>query len=445
MDIEGYPPIFLLLTLGLGVPFAFFRPYRTFLASIFFLTAANFHRFIGTRLPSLGPYLNLWDAFILIACLALFIDLLHRRERLYIPGVVLLLLGIVTIGACQTFWKLGWTYDTLKAYRHAMNVPIGFLLGSNLVCTRERAKGLYLALLAGVVAAGLQHVFYSVTRWRVAALTMARFGGMRTITYVAGHLGPPFLVSWLVWPVRGGIGRKIACLTTALVLMASIFLKQTRTIWIAMLGAYPILLLINHRQTTKATFKKAVVALVVVLLMFALCEVILPGLEVGGLINQRVADIFRQDYKRADLSRLNALRVEMGHYLQGTLVFGRGLAFFQTLEKYSGLSYRWRVAFNHMGYVTYLSQLGLLGLFLYGVYFPARIGYDGHTLSHGDTPEAVRKCGQLACASIVYLAIASISSNNLLAPVFLPTAVLFGAVWRLARLQFVGCEQRSTQ
>jgi hypothetical protein len=443
MDIEGYSPMLLLLALGLGVPYAIVRPYRAFLAVVFFLTSANFHRFNRTRLPGLGPYLNLWDALALVACVALLNDLLQRRERAHIPGVFLLLVGVVTIGACQSFWKLGWTYQTLSIFRHALDVPIGFLLGSNLVCTRERARGFYVALLAGAVAAGLQHIFFSITQWRLMALSMARVDKVRTISYMAGHLAPAFVVSWLVWRVRGGAGRKIACLGAALILAASIFLEQTRTVWISMLGAYPILLLMTRAHVTPAALKKAVVALVLILLVFGLCEAMLPGFDAGRLVAERVAAIFKQDYQRADVSRLNALRVEVGHYLQGTLVFGRGLAFFQTLESYSDLEYRWRVAFGHMGYATYLSQLGLVGLVLYGVYFPLRVGSDGYNLACGEDGEAVRKCGQLACASIVFFVIAAISSAHLLAPVFLPTAILFGAVWRLARPELMDRDQLS--
>jgi len=66
VEIQGYPAIFIIITLALGIPLAILKPYEAFLLSILLLTAGDAVMFNRTRTTLLGPYLNLGDVCVLI-------------------------------------------------------------------------------------------------------------------------------------------------------------------------------------------------------------------------------------------------------------------------------------------------------------------------------------------------------------------------------------------
>ena len=160
MEIQGYPQFVILVVLGIGIPLAMLKPYKAFLLAVVLLTAGNATIFNQTRTSLLGPYLNLGDACLLVSIVALFFDRYRYKKPLRVPQVVPLILFALTISALQSFWKLGWTYETARAYRWALELPIAFFIGANLVDTPARAKALIGALLCGAVLAALQHLYY---------------------------------------------------------------------------------------------------------------------------------------------------------------------------------------------------------------------------------------------------------------------------------------------
>jgi hypothetical protein len=159
----------------------------------------------------------------------------------------------------------------------------------------------------------------------------------------------------------------------------------------------------------------------------------MPGIDPLRIIQARFAVLMSDDPQLESHTgtRKRDFQVEMGEWWKGTLVFGRGLWFFQTIpnpEQGPG-----HIAFMHLGYVTYLAQLGLIGLFVYGIYFPLRVIQDGRRLWEAGQSPIVQYVGVMAVATMISNSIGYLMSGSLLTVDTTVMAVLYGAVWALAR------------
>ncbi|UCG58917.1 MAG: hypothetical protein JSU70_05270 [Phycisphaerales bacterium] len=433
MEVQGYPQIVILVVLAVGFVLALLRPYAAFLFTILLLTAGNADVFNQTRTTALGPYLNLSDVCVLVALAGLFLDKLHRKEPVWAPRIVPLILAVLTIGACQSFWKLGWTYETARAYRWGVQWPLVYLLGANLVTTPKRAKQLVGTLLCGAILAASQHVFLVAGVWRAQSLDMQTYEFIRTISYWAGGIGAAFLISAAVWKMPRGAWKKGFYIVTGLLLLGSIFLSQTRSIWVAVVCSLPCLLvLLKGRRRLANVMKFGFIVVLMLLAMAWVCQRVMPGLDIYDIAAGRIEALFDRGTQSAHMgTRERAFNAEMGSWMDGTLIFGRGLRFFQTVR--NSEHYARRIAFNHLGYVTYLSQLGMIGLFVYGFLLPLGVLRDGLYLWNHAGVSILRYVGVLGTASIVLLSIMFLISSHFLALGYEAPAALYGSMWALAR------------
>jgi hypothetical protein len=128
-------------------------------------------------------------------------------------------------------------------------------------------------------------------------------------------------------------------------------------------------------------------------------------------------------------TRERALGVEMSQWWDGTLVFGRGLYFFQDVENSDDPAYK--IAFGHLGYVTYLSQLGLVGLAVYGVCLLWEVVRRSRFLYFYSDQREVRYLALLAASSILCLSLIFVMSSHFLALGYFAPGVLYGGLWAL--------------
>jgi hypothetical protein len=432
MTFQGYPQFVIFLVLGIGIPLAILRPYKAFLLAVLLLTAGNVKTFNQTRTSLLGPYLNLGDACLLVALVALFFDKFRSKRRLRLPLVVPVLLFVLTIAACQSFWWLGWTYETARAYRWALQTPLAFLIGANLVSTPARAKGLIGALLCGAVLAAVQHLYYVWAGWR--PMNQQAYAAIRTIAYWGGCMSSAFLVTAVIWKLPANMWKKIAFLTVGVLFLTTVFLNQTRSLWFATAGAaICLLVLFKIRNRIIHVTKLGIIVVLTVLTMALVSHYVMPGLDVLDITISRINLLFEGTARSIHIgTRERAFKAEMASWLNGTLIFGRGLCFFQTIRNPENETKH--IAFGHLGYVTYLSQMGLIGLLAYGFYFPLTVLRDARFLWwHGGDP-MLRYLGLLGTASILCLSIMFLMSSCFLGDYFAP-CVLYGSMWLLARSQ----------
>jgi len=433
MEIQGYPQFVIFAVLGIGIPLAILRPYGAFLLIVVLLTAGNADTFNQTRTALLGPYLNLGDACLLVALVALFFDKYSSKKPVWLPKIVLALLFVLTVAALQSFWKLGWTYETARAYRWGIQLPVAFFIGANLVNNSARAKALIGALLCGAVLAAIQHLYYVLVAWRI--MNLQAYSAIRTIAYVGGGMSSAFLVTAVIWKLPVNIWKKIPFLMVGVLFLTSVVLNQTRSLWFATAGAVLCLLFLFTRRNRIVNIMRF--GIIVVLVVFATVWVsqhVMTELNVFDLATRRIKLLFDEDARIISTgTRERAFKVEMGSWLNGTLLFGRGLCFMQTIINPEIATHR--IAFGHLGYVTYLSQMGLIGILAYGVYFPLSVVRQSRLLwQQGDGP-VLRYLGLLGAASIILLSIMFLMSSSFLGLGYFAPGVLYGSVWSLAQIQ----------
>jgi O-antigen ligase len=418
--------------LGGGLTLGVVKPYSAFLLSVVLLAAGHTDKFTQTRTDLLGPYLNLTDACVLVAVVSFFFDRIAARRTIKMPEIVPLMLLVLVVAASQTFWKLGWTYETLRAFRWAISLPLGFFLGANMVTSDHRARRLVETLVVGAVLAAIQHVFFVAGIWRSRSLSMENYQLMRTIGY-SGSRAASFLLTAIVWGLPRELGRKVLHLFIGLLLVATLVLNQTRSLWFAMVGAVPCLvILFKARGALPRIAKLAAVGAVVMVALVAGLQRVLPGLNVMDLFSERMESLV--DQKTAGVhvgTRERSLTAEMGRWFEGTLVFGRGLYFYQTLDK-ADEDPRYRIAFGHLGYVTYLSQLGVIGLLVYGALLPVEIVRRSRRLWHEGETQSVRYLGLFGGACIIHASLLFFMSSHYLSVSSFVPGVVFGGVWGLA-------------
>ncbi len=431
MEVQGYPSILILIVLGIGVPLALLRSYSAFLFGLLVIVAGNTARFNQTRLPGLGPFLNMADACLFVMLVAFFFDRIVRKKPIKFPPVVGLLLLVLSIGAIQSLWKLGWTYDTIRASRWALDLPFGLFLGANMVTTAKRTQSLIAILLLGTVLSAGQHVFLAASIWHSMSLTMDDYHLMRTIAY--GGMSGIFLLTAVIWEFPRGWVTRVPYLLVGALLLASQFLNQTRSLWLASVGTIPCLVLLFPSQHLPRRVLRLSAALCIIVAVFLLLmHRAMPGIDPLKLAESRILALAGGGPISGSqtATRERDFEVEMSHWWEGTLVLGRGLAFFQTIPN---PKYKLDViAFGHLGYVTYLCQLGLVGLFAYGVYLPLRTIHAGRLLWRYSDSRAIQYLGLLGTASVVCLSITFLMSGSFLNLGACTSGVLYGALWSLA-------------
>jgi hypothetical protein len=385
----------------------------------------------------LGPFLNLSDACVLLALLALLLEKYHTKEPFRLPQIVALMLFVLTIAATQSLWLFGFSHNTMASIRYALDVPTAFFLGANFVTSTARARTLIVAFLCGAAAAAVQHILFVATVWRSKGLSMETYYMMRTISFGAGALPSAFLIAATVWKLPGGMGKHGLGIGLYLLFLATLLLNQTRSLWIATAaGAFFVVLVLRRGGWMKFGLRLAVGGAAVVLFLSVLCRSLMPGLDVGQLAGTRISTLAAVDAATSGTNtRRRALRIEMRDWFAGTMVLGRGLGFFQKYPEGLSKDASEKVAFGHLGYVTYLSQLGLIGLLVYGFCLPVGVFRNGLWLWRHAESEVLRYLGLLGIASIVCLSIMFVmSAQFLILGVFAP-GVLYGAVWAAVRSQ----------
>ena len=433
--VEGYPQFIIFLVLGIGLLLAILRPYTAFLFAVLLLTAANVAMFNKTRTEWLGPVFNLSDACLLIALIAMLVDRSRSKKPILLPRIIIILFFVVTIAGLQSLWKLGWTYETIRAYRWALQLPLTFLLGANLVTGSQRARKLVAVLLCGAVLAAVQHLLFVSNVWQTKSLNMQTYELMRTISYWGGCLASAFLLSAVVWKLPTTLVRKALYFFVGILFLATLFLNQTRSIWLATIASIPFLLVVlKIRYPIRRLIRIVVLTCIMVVAFAWACQYLIPGLDVFGVVDERAYTLLSKESHMG--TRERSFSAEMTSWMDGTLIFGQGLDFMQTVKNSEDPSRR--IAFGHLGYVTYLSQLGLIGLLAYGIYLPLSIIKDSRWLWFYGGEPIIRYVGLLGTASIICLSIMFIMSSQLLSPSYSAPGILYGAMWALVRQCKIG-------
>ncbi|MEN8263539.1 MAG: hypothetical protein ABFR82_08765 [Nitrospirota bacterium] len=421
MEEAGYPSFVLYLILLIGIPLALNKPFKAFLLVTFILASANAHAFTFTRTEFLGPFFNANDACLLIVLIAMLPYKFRRTKQIQFPKVTIWIIVVLLIGFVQSWFVMGPTYEALRALRWAINLPVYFIIAATMVDRKEKVWPLLLALFFGSALSAIEHFFFVQEK---AGMYGMVFRHIRTIAFQSP--GVFFVVASLIWIPKLKEKDKLLLIGGCVLFVISILLNQTRSVWLSTVAVFPIALLVFKQKNIDV--KLIVLPIVIVALFFSIFIVtalIAPELDLFKMVMERFLNV---ETSVSTIKRLGSLKLELLEWSGGTLIFGRGLSYF---DKY-GQSVIELISWGHLGHVTTLAQLGIIGLVVYSFYLPATIIKSSRKLWEQATDE-IKFLALLTGSSMIWYWICFLMSSSFLGQYPL-AGIMFGAVWRQSTL-----------
>ena len=221
----------------------------------------------------------------------------------------------------------------------------------------------------------------------------------------------------------------------------SVLLNQTRSQWIAVVIGTLAVALITKRT---AILGKSVLALSAFLLLSSpVLSYYLPAMDPVSILTTRYTTLADDALRmQTTVTRQNQIRVELDLWQQsGPIGWLLG----------QGFAYRWadsivaiygsrsdegeRVAWGHVGYVTYLSNLGILGFIVYGVYITASIARTSYYLFLNSVEKSFQLISLWALIAVIVNAVNFSMSASYLQPELIVVGLIYGSVYGIIRGQ----------
>jgi hypothetical protein len=420
METLGYPSFVLYLILLLGIPMALKKPFEAYLMVVFLLSSADAQAFTYTRTALLGPYLNANDACLLIALTAMFSYISHDINKMQFPNVTKWIIAVLLIGFVQSWFVLGWKYEVLRAMRWAINLPIYFIIAATVVDRKEKVRPLLVALLAGSVISAFEHLIFVRARIDIYGSSLQHF---RSIAF--RNPGIFFVLASLIWIPKIKDRDKIIVISSCILFVISMLLNQTRSIWLSTVAALPVgLLFFRPKDIHIKVFIWPIVLLGLFIGVFVITELFMPEIDVDDMILGRFESLSEHP---SVIARLISLESEMEEWGNSTLVFGQGLFYFAKYRVSHHI-----IAWGHLGHITTMAQLGIIGLIVYSFYLPITIIKASKRLWK-QTSDEVRFLGLLAGIAVIWYWICFTMSDSYLGQHAI-AGLIFGTAWRQAML-----------
>lgn len=423
--IQQYPESFIYIAILIGGMLALFQPYRAFLFAVFSISALDLNAAVLTR-TFLGPYLNLFDVFILVMLLALAVHLLVQKRPLVLPRPVIWIFIVWIMGTILGLWELGRRYEILRASRWVLNFPIAFLVAANLVSDVDRAERLVLTVFFGALLTSIQHVV-GVHGDSSNTLLLRRMG----FIFSPGIYLLVATTQNQFFKKRAGYIRILFFLGVP-IFAISLLLSSTRSLWISVIAAPLILAFLLGKLDGMPRIMT--MGLIIVLLVMLVFPVVLPSLDPVNLVYSRYETLRDEALRyQSTRTRVAVARVETQAWLEGNWLIGRGLGFHWADEYYSVFGKE--VAWGHLGYIAYLARLGLVGLFVYGIYVPLSGIRAARRLYLNSSDDTLRELASLGLACFIVNSVAHSMSGSYLQLGSVISGLLFGAVISMEAVQ----------
>lgn len=430
MDPIGYPSVVLYLALIIGLPLAFIKPYKAFIVVTFFTIALDSASLTYTRTTLLGPYFNANDAFLLITFTATMSYCVALRNKIHLPEIVKYMVAVLIVGFIQSLYVCGEpTYEIIRAMRWAIAMPLYFIFSATIADDEKKVKPLLIAILFGSLFSVLQHILFVTSRIEMYVMPEIDIGHFRTLAF--SNPGIWLLLAGIVWIPKIKFIYRPFLYIAAVLFAVSVVLNQTRSIWISSIAALPItIFMFKQKDYCK---KSVIIIMYTSILVFGVFQVIshiLPDIKTGDIILQRLEPYTEQDRRyEATFDRQMDFKLEVEEWMKGTLIFGRGLSYF-TSESYADDD-SGDVAWGHLGHITTLAQLGLIGLFVYSYLLPIAIVKYSKKLWQFATDET-KYLGLLAGVCMISSWICFIMSGSFLSH-NVTAGIIYGSTYRQAR------------
>jgi len=422
--IESYLPFLLWYILLAGLFLAFLRPYASFLLVICILVSFSTGELANIR-TIFGPYFNILDASLFIALVAMMADKrILLKFKLAVPNAVFFMSTVLLIGTLISLFKLGFTYETIRAFRWALSFILFFLISSNMVTNEVRAKAIVVVLFIGSIGGSLRSIFFVASNIGTYMLSL-HYSIIRTVKYCKmEHI---FLLFMAIWPLPKKWWRKVAYFVAGVFFVLSLGFSQTRSVWFALILSAPFIMAIYSRRKA-ALLKNLFILGTCGVLAIWFCN-LLFGLNFIGLITNRIVEMTSSLASMGAYgtsgSRMLAFKKELNAWLDSNIVFGKGLCYFQK-------EYGQGIAYNHLGYLTYLAQLGLLGFIVYGLYVPISVIQNSIKVYKYKKERDIKLFAVFSGCAMVYLSIGFLMTGSFLCHACIP-GILAGGTWALSR------------
>jgi hypothetical protein len=422
----GYPIILFYLIAIIGLILIFIKPYWAFLFSAFCLAAKNYHAAVFTRVTSLGPYLNLNDLLEWIAIIAMVVDLIKFRRKIWVPGILLIIFGLITIGDLQSLIKYGFEEEVLRRIWGISIFPIMFLTSTNMVFDENRAKRLFWALFLGAVFAAIQHMFFIQNNIK---LLINNYSELRIISYLfSGGIYYLIFAIYFHLETKKRFLYAFYYIGLGLIFISFIF-SFTRTYWIsAFVSTFLVYLIIKN---DKISFKPVIrftmfltIGIIFIYLFFSQIE--LTKIIIGRIETITTKEKFLSSYD----SRQKGMSTELSIWFNSSIILGCGSSLPLEYERADPLELE-TSALGHVAFATYLAHFGLIGILVYLFLLPYQIIKITKIIISNDLESYRSRVAIVALVSSLTEFSAFLSSECYLAPTKHIPGILYGATFGL--------------
>jgi hypothetical protein len=417
----------------------FYDTYLAFLLSI--ALALSFGN--ETLLQSKVGFLGLIDLSLFISIISFvkfqFLD--PQKSKLIVPLPAIACITVLVIGFSISLVRYDDLYISIRALRWAIGLPIYFIITANIVNTRQKIKALLIVLLLASALASIQHLFW-IAKARFNYDISSNANVFRNIGFLRNQdiflVAGPFFFNQKIPHIGLQIGLAVLFLVTFLT-------QQTRSILIGtILGAA-----IFYIQFLKFKFSlKKIISILLVLSILAIITT--TSLQVSGLSNlagnyfTRLSGTFNSEADKPgnmdeNLTRKNAFEKETDDWLQGNIIFGEGLFYYQR-EGYGFKGFTVTdadmTAYGHLGYIAYLSQLGIIGFVVYGFWLPISVLLKAKKiLKVYHTDPILKYFASLTAITFLSSMVTFLFSASFIVSYVTIPGILAGVVWRFSKLK----------
>jgi len=432
---EGYPLAIFFIIGILGLLLVIIRPYSAFLLSVFALAARNYHAAVFTRLPGIGRYLNLNDLLLWICVLA-FLAILLTKTRLWAPRILIAIFILNIIGACVAIVQYGFIPLVLQTIWWAFTFPIMFLVAANLVVDESKAKFFYWALFVGALLSAFQH-FVSI-EGQIIETDIVSPADLKMISYIMS--GGIFLACGAIFidmrKIIKSLRLYIFWIIGISLITLSYVLSLTRTVWIGAIFSIAGLF-VSTRKIDALAKRKIYVVLMVFVLMFSITLILLPSRDLESILLKQTRFLYEQDvFESSYFTRKKSIDTDLRLWLNSPIIFGRGTTLppklvieSQTEGAKVGVG-----ALGHVGFSTYLSHFGLIGLVVYWILLPLLTIKIARKICWEHPKDYVGVLALAAAALAFFDLIATLSSHHYLGSTSHVEGLIYGSIWGLSRI-----------
>ena len=427
IETQGYGVWLLWVITIVGGLFLVWRPTWVMLLSIGLETALSMARLTFTRFPFGNDLLNAHDLLLLLALIAVLATGYRKRQQTYVPLIVVGLLWVLLFGFLLSVVKIpGNMYELVRMLRWGLTLPLYYFVGRN-ACGDREALNLFLwALMLGVLIGAGTHVLGS----SILLLKGRSLESIRDIQYLGGAV-PAWVVAAIARGTPWTDTRRKRLLVSLSVLMGliSIAISLTRSLWIAVVIAIPLTWIVFRKRRTKSA-KVHAASHGLPVLGFGVVVVVFLSLLSSNMITEltkrllSVGQLF-QGNTLAFGDRKVSFALDFAAWFHSPLV-GQGLTYWAPLVgnvKYSDMLNAW----GHLGYITTLAQLGLVGFGVFYLWLPVAVMKNARLLwvSVDDT---ARQLGLLGGAWMIMLLIEFLMSGNFISISISGAGLTWGAL-----------------